>query len=68
LNITKALGSEDRIKGLILDSASLLEAEMQLPEPTDMIRSTHLKFFWLLDVDFLFQGAIEICIEDVHRA
>ena len=45
LDATEAHGGEDSMKGFVPDSASLLEAIERLLKPTDMIWSTHLKFF-----------------------
>jgi hypothetical protein len=67
VNETEAHGSEDRMKGLVPNSASLLKAIERLPESADIIWSAHLKYFRLLHVDLLLQGAVEKCMGDVHR-
>jgi hypothetical protein len=66
--MTEAHRSEDRVKSLIPDPASLFKAIEQLLEPTNIFWSAHLKSFRLLHVDLFIQYAIKIGMRDVHRA
>src|SRR6266404_9768689 len=67
-NMFEAHRREHRVKGLVPNPASLLEAIEQLPEPADMTWSTHFKTFRLLHVDLLFKCAIKIGMGDVNGA
>ena len=50
LDTTEAHGGEDSMKGLVPDSATLLEAIERLLKPTDIIWSAHFKSFRLQHV------------------
>jgi hypothetical protein len=62
LDAIEAHRSEDRVKSLVPNPASLLQSIERLPEPADMVWTTNFKSLRLLHVDLFLKGAIEIAL------
>ena len=67
LDTIEAHRRECRVKGLVPDPSSLLQAIERLYKLADMIWTSHFKSLWLHHVDLFLQSAIEIGMRNVQK-